>query len=220
MTDCCWNGAALNVVDEMTHCDWIRPKRCSLVDGIETPSYDHAPHGAVSSPVFASHALREITAIYRMPNNRAIVNSANSNCYVDDYLGSFAKKDTVKYYVVGLTKLLKKRGFHPTKWMPNEPRVLDIISANKRTQNPSAGSTAHTNRTTLGVGQWDAGTDECVLHLYIPDRPNTRVRIPSSASSLYNPLGFVLPVAASRKYVATSTVLEENWLRLPHSSKR
>ena len=54
------------------------------------------------------------------------------NSYVDDYLKSVESRRTAISHVKDLTILLKKDGFHLTKWLSNSCELMESIPTSER----------------------------------------------------------------------------------------
>ena len=98
-----------------------------------------------------------------------------------------------------LIQLLKRGGFHLTKWLTNNQQVLSAIPQQERAgelQTHDLEAT-HSHRV-LGV-QWDSKSDEFLFKVNLPNKSLTRRGLLSAVSSLYDPLGFVSPVTLMPK---------------------
>ena len=82
--------------------------------------------GGVSSPSCANFALRKTVDI-NQDFDPEIVNTVKRIFYVDDCLKSVKSEQDAVSLRKGLTNLLKKSGFHLTKWLSNSHEVIKSI---------------------------------------------------------------------------------------------
>ena len=155
--------------------------------------------GATSSPCCASYCLRQVVTDFgnkHLPITSEII---KCNFYVDDCLMSFHSPKQVIEIMQDLIQLLKRGGFHLTKWLTNNQQVLSAIPQQERAgelQTHDLEAT-HSHRV-LGV-QWDSKSDEFLFKVNLPNKSLTRRGLLSAVSSLYDPLGFVSPVTLMPK---------------------
>ena len=152
------------------------------------------PFGARSSPSCASYCLRQTAkefGKYFDPEIREIV---RRNFYVDDCLVSVEDETHAAKEVKDFRSLLAYGGFKLTKWLSNSEEVMKTIPEDhlKVTRN-SAISPVTTKERVLGVS-WCVIKDEFFFEIDLPKVPTTKRGILSVTNSLYDPLGFVLPV--------------------------
>lgn len=119
------------------------------------------PFDATTLPFSATYELWETAAIHRTLNERATGDEFINTFYVEDYLGSFGET-MAKEHLVGLTELPIKNGLHVTKWIFEDPGILESILLDElpeETGRPQVFST--TFKSTFRVG-WDPGTIQFV----------------------------------------------------------
>ena len=90
------------------------------------------PFGATSSPSCANFYLKQTTHEFDRLYPSMISGAVLHNFYIDNCLVSVS---TVKEAVTmqqKLTELLARRGFHLTKWISNNDKVLESISKLER----------------------------------------------------------------------------------------
>ena len=92
-----------------------------------------------------------------------------------------------------LCALLQKGGFKLKKWMSTSKVVLRLIPEENRSTITQNAIPSFIRTCVLGVN-WCVATDEFFFSISIPDCVITKRKILSVTNSLYDPLGFVLPV--------------------------
>ena len=163
--------------------------------------------GAASSPSCCNYALRQTAIDNEDDFDEITTDTMKRNFYVDDCLKSVIDEHSAIQISKQLTELLAKGGFHVTKWTSNSEKVIAAIPEGER----AAGvkqcdiisiSTAPMERA-LGI-QWNIHSDEFKFQINVQERPATRRGILSTMSSVYDPLGFVVPILLPVK-----TILQE-----------
>ncbi|XP_077972240.1 uncharacterized protein LOC144427239 [Styela clava] len=145
--------------------------------------------GTTCSPSIATFALRKVAEDNLSNADPTAVRCICFNFYVDDGLFS---KDTVEEtstLVRQTTDLLATGGFHLTKFLSNEPEVLQCVPEEDKAPVAHAlelGDDAVSR--TLGLN-WNAATDQFVVIVRIQERPSTRRGILSMVSQIFDPLG-------------------------------
>ena len=151
--------------------------------------------GAACSPSCANFALRK-TAENNMslfaPN---VCETVLNNFYVDDCLVSTPSEFHAIALIDNLTNLLKKGGFHMTKWVSNSSNVMQTIPESDRApvecdslQLPSQGSAIRA----LGL-LWSIKEDVLQFKTEYKQSVSNRRCILSITNSIYDPLGFLSP---------------------------
>lgn len=147
--------------------------------------------GGVSSPSCANFALRKTAEDNKASFDSEVIHTVYRNFYVDDCLKSVRSECDAVNLVKNLMELLKRGGFHLTKWLSNSREVVESIPESERAmsvKNLDFGK-APIERA-LGV-QWNVSSDTFGFSIIIKDRPATRRGILSVFSSVYDLLGFI-----------------------------
>ncbi|XP_030845109.1 uncharacterized protein LOC115925437 [Strongylocentrotus purpuratus] len=159
--------------------------------------------GGTWSPSVCSHALRQ-TARNGDGNGKVEASKAIlENFYVDDCLVSVENEETAVKLAADLMVLLSEGGFRLTKWVSNNPFVLQSIPEEERAKDVRGLDLNHDAlpvERALGIS-WDVETD-CLLYKFRPkDKPQTRRGILSVVSSIYDPLGYASPFILKAKMI-------------------
>ena len=155
--------------------------------------------GATSSPSCASFALKRTAEINRQSFSVQAVATVNRNFYVDDCLKSVTSVSEAVSLVNELPLLLEKGGFHLTKWISNSQEVIAAVPESDR-----ASTVVNMNldklpvERALGV-QWDVERDTFGFKVTSCKPIDTRRKILSFVSSIYDPIGFIAPVVLPAK---------------------
>ena len=120
---------------------------------------------------------------------------------MDDCLKSVESSAQAVNLAVGLQDLLSRDGFRLLKWFSNRPEVMETIPESERA--PSVLDLV-LDKERLPVEQtlslrWDMQKDMFIFDTALKSKPNTRRGIPSLASSIYDPLGFLAPIILPAK---------------------
>ena len=158
--------------------------------------------GATSSPFVAAYALQETAN----QTQEALAKKAiKSDFYVDDLLTSCDNAQQAVNLSEILISTLDQNGFELTKFISNDEHVMSSLP-NERlapsVQNVDINLDLTIERT-LGL-QWIVSEDSYTFHVNLTDKPSTRRGVLSTASSLYDPLGFVAPVTLLQKLILQS----------------
>ena len=155
--------------------------------------------GAASSSCTANYALRRCASENALDFPEAAA-AVQSRFYVDDYLDSLDTTDEADHLQRTLTEMLKRGGFHLTKWVTPHKQEGDL------TQRDLDLDDAPVERA-LGV-HWDVGRDCFVFKVAKFDRECTKRGILSRVSSVFDPLGMLSPSVMRAK-----GLLQRLWLR-------
>ena len=125
------------------------------------------------------------------------------NFYVDDCLVSVQDEDEAVKLAAELRMLLRKGGFRLTKWLSNNPRVLQTIPLEDRAKQVAG---LDLNREALPVERalgmrWDIEQDCFTYKINPKDKPSTRRGLLSIVSSVYDPLGYASPCVLQAKLI-------------------
>ena len=157
--------------------------------------------GSTSSPSCANFSLQKTAQDNTGEFASEVIDTVLKNFYVDDCLKSVKCSDSAIKLREPLWKLLQKGGFWLTKWLSNDKDVLDTIPKSERASSVldlDLDADDLPLERTLGV-QWNMETDMFTFKMVPKDKPYTRRGILSVTSSIFNPLGFVAPVALPAK---------------------
>ena len=187
----------------------VRPSDANMLRFLWWPNSDMSrppvPHqmlvhlfGATSSPSCASFCLRQTAIDFGKDFPPDISRIVRRNFYVDDCLCATSSVDNALSIYRDLSELLSKGGFHLTKWLSNSSKVLSAIPLSERSKAVKRPVGDSINEKILGV-HWDVDEDTFGFNLSLPEKPCTRRGILSVTSSLYDPLGFVVPVVLISK---------------------
>ncbi|XP_041461181.1 uncharacterized protein LOC121412436 [Lytechinus variegatus] len=155
--------------------------------------------GATSSPSIAGYALRKTADDNETTDNHQATKIVRRNFYVDDCLTSVKSAEEASRLVNELRELLSKGGFRLTKWISNDRNVLSSVPETERAASvPNMDLDKLPVERTLGI-LWDVDQDSFGFQVNIKEKPTTRRGILSTASSLYDPLGFVAPFVLPAK---------------------
>ena len=157
--------------------------------------------GATSSPSCSNFALRKTAQDNKDEFAKDIVKTVKRNFYVDDCLKSVESSERAVDLAVQLSNLLAKGGFRLTKWLCNRPEVLESIPKDERA--PSVldldlDKDRLPLQRALGL-KWDMESDKFTFAVVLKDKPSTRRGILSLTSSIYDPLGFLVPIILPAK---------------------
>ena len=157
--------------------------------------------GATLSPSCSSFALKRTAEDNKDEFSENVVRTVKRNFYVNDCLKSAKSIEDAVEIVDRLREILSKGGFRLTKWSCNRSEVLDTIPQAEKAQSVvdlDLGKDKLPMQRTLGL-HWDMESDKFMFKVALKDRPNTRRGILSLTSSVYDPLGFVVPVVLPAK---------------------
>ena len=155
------------------------------------------PFSATSSPSCANFCLkqtaREFGHLYPFMISGAVLH----NFYVDDCSISTVKEAVTMQQK--LTERLVRRGFHLTKWIFNDDKVLKSISEVERSNLVQFMLDNGVKEKVLGM-QWHIKGDYFTFDIYSTSTKNlSRRGLLFMTASVYDPLGFVTPVILEAK---------------------
>ena len=134
------------------------------------------------------------------------LDTALKSFYVDDLLKSVVSDDLAITLLKELINLLKKCGMHLTNFFSNSKAVLDALPASELSSSAALtvdGSEALERA--LGV-IWNALEDVFTFVANLPPSPVTKRGILRTTSSLFDPMGFLIPFI-----LAAKLILQELW---------
>ena len=156
--------------------------------------------GATSSPSCVNFCLRKMAEDNQEHILEVITRTAQRNFYVDDCLKATKTMTEALEVIQQLPELLRRGGFHITKWVCNDQSVMDAIPLEERAP-PVVDlcDNQHTSEKLLGV-KWDATSDVFFFETIEGKQPATQ-GILSAVSSLFDPLGLMAPLILPAKQI-------------------
>ncbi len=173
--------------------------------------------GAKDSPACANFALRR-TATDNESDFPDAAAAVSSNFYMDDHLDSRPNAQEIISMCKGLMQLLQRGGFNLTKFVSNDPKVVEIVQTCSSYledeeivvgQKITKGSTDSSH--VLGL-QWDHLRDTLVVSRGLSPKARsehpkvTQRLVLSSLSSVIDPIGLVAPFT-----IRARLLLKEVW---------
>ena len=156
--------------------------------------------GAVSSPSCANYALKR-TADDKTENfGKEVAQEIHHNFYVDCLCSTPTVPEAVKM-VEDLTESCRRGGFHLTKWVSNERKVLENIPEDERAKGVrdlNIDIEKLPTERALGM-MWSIEDDEFGFRIQMKDKPPARRGILSIVSSVYDLIGCVSPAVLPAK---------------------
>ncbi len=152
--------------------------------------------GAMSSPSCASYALRKTAEDRNDVASQKAVETVLNNFYVDDCLRSVCMEKEAIDLVKDLRDLCSEGGFCLTKWVSNSRKVLLSIPADHRAsgiKDLELDQDSLPIERALGM-QWCTENDTFIYNIQIKEKPLSRRGILSVVNSIYDPLGFLVPL--------------------------
>ncbi|XP_055678141.1 uncharacterized protein LOC129786910 [Lutzomyia longipalpis] len=136
---------------------------------------------------------------------------AQSDFYIDDFLSGAPTVEAAKELVQQMSDLMHKGGFHLTKWMSNDPAVLEGIPEEEREAQYVDFSDLDDSIKALGV-RWKPYTDVYTFTVTPTGDVVTKRTILSEISRIFDPLGFLAPVVVTAKILMQSLwPLKTDW---------
>jgi len=117
------------------------------------------------------------------------------NFYVDDLLKSKRSTESSVELISAIGQMCKAGGFHLTKFVSNDRRVLESVPVEDRSKgvrNLNFSQEALPVERALGV-HWCVENDTLGFRISLQDKPLTRRGVLSTVSSIYDPLGLASP---------------------------
>ena len=163
----------------------------------ELEEYQMVVHlfGAASSPSCSTFALCQTTEDNSNHFPEEVVSTVEKNFYVDDCLKSLPSAEETSHHASNLRSLLSRGGFRLTKWISNDPRVLETIPEDERRKDVKALDLSKDDlpvERALGV-KWCVETDTFGFKVDFKLKPAMRRGILSVVSSIYDPFGLAAP---------------------------
>ena len=125
--------------------------------------------------------------------------------YMDDCLKSVEDVDTMIRLATQLIEMCKRGGFRLTKFLSNSKAVLDSLPASELSPTAILNLDGEGVERALGV-HWDTANDMIIFSVQLKDAPYTKRGIARTASSIFDPMGFLIPFILRAKLL-----LQELW---------
>ena len=122
----------------------------------------------------------------------AFQKAVRSFCF-DDFLLSVSSVLDGTNLMLRIKSVLKESGFDLIKWKSNRTTVLEAVEDNRAETCARLSASDLVGESVLGV-IWNVSCDCFKLNVNLPNNPLTRRGLLSMLSSLYDPLGFMVPV--------------------------
>ena len=170
--------------------------------------------GGTWSPSACSFALRRTADDNRDDFSTEAVQAVKHNFYVDDCLLSTEDEEQAIQLTAELRDLVKRGGFNLTKWISNNPRVIESVPVEDRAKEVKGLDLNHDAmpvERALGVS-WNIELD-CFAYKITPkDKPLTRRGMLSIISSIYDPCGYACPFVLQAKLILQElTAMKLGW---------
>ena len=150
--------------------------------------------GAKCSPTCANYALQRTARDNYKKFNSLTYSTVINAFYVDDLLKSVESDAVAITLAKELKEMLKCGGFRLCKFTSNSPGVLAALPESDVSSSStiSIGEEGEKVERALGIG-WDTKTDVFTYTTQFKEAPMTKKGILSVTSSLFDPMGFLVP---------------------------
>ena len=149
---------------------------------------------AKSYPSCAFFCLRETAREFGKFFHPQTAEIVFKNFHVDDCLLSVTGVESAIQVVKDLRSLLSRGGFRLTKWLSSNEEVMRTIPDEDKFKSiKNVMPSSSLRERVLGV-HWHVPTDQFFCKVVVPDVLANKREMLSVTNSLYDPLGFVLPV--------------------------
>ena len=158
--------------------------------------------GATSSPSCAAHALKRSADDNAHFFEQEVVSTVKRNFYVDDYLKCVPQENDAIKLALDLLSLIEMDGFRLTKWLSNSKDVLCAILESERAPKVISLNLCDALPSDRALGiNWEVNEIRIKFMVKVADRPLTRRDILSIVSSIFDPLGLVVPIMLRAKAI-------------------
>ena len=161
--------------------------------------------GAADSPACANYALKRIARDNHEDFAPETFETVLKNFYVDDLLKSVNSSGDAIKLAKELMEMLVRGGFRLTKFLSNCKEVLQALPPSEVSSSATLDLDAENLERALGI-YWDTVSDVLTFIEKLKDNPPTKLGILSTSSSLYDPLGFLIPFLLTARLL-----LQELW---------
>ena len=148
--------------------------------------------GAKDSLTCAIHALQQAARDNAADFSASTIETILRAFYVDDLLKSIHSEEAAIQLVKELIEILKRGGFRLTKWLSNSEVVLQSIPPSEVSPKISVELDGDMIDRTLGI-TWNLSIDAFTFYFSPGIIINTKRGILRITSSLFDPLGFLIP---------------------------
>ena len=148
--------------------------------------------GATDSPACANYALKRTARDNFKDFDPGTIETVLKNFYVDDLLKSINSVDTAVKLAKELIALLKRGGFRLTKFLSSHKEVLEALPQSEVSPSATLQLDVEKLERALGIS-WDTLNDVFTFVEKLKKNPPSKLGILSTASSLFDPLGFLIP---------------------------
>ncbi len=158
--------------------------------------------GSVWAPSCCGYAIKRVADEFGDEFSEITRKAVKTAFYVDDLLASASTTEDAVQLCKELKLLLAKGGFNLTKWISNNPEVVNAIPESDRSKSlRDLALNMPACERALGV-YWDVQNDNFTFKISLSDKPPTKRGILSTLSSIFDPLGIVSPfILKARKLV-------------------
>ena len=166
--------------------------------------------GALSSPSCASFCLHQ--ALKRLEENGEIYafhKALRSFCVNDFFFLVSSVLDGIDL-MLRIKSVLKENGFDLIKWKSNRTKVLKAVDENDRAETCARLPGSDLVGESVLAVIWNVRSDCFQLNVNVPDTPLIRKELLSMLSSLYDPLGFIVPVIIPPR-LWQRELIKRNW---------
>ena len=161
--------------------------------------------GAVFSPTICAYALRQAASDSESDAPFAVTQVID-NFYVDNWLTSFKTLEQAINAADIMTRMLAKVGFELAQWGSSSRQVLHGRLKGDAALDLDLDELP-TERT-LGLW-WNYSTDEFNVRFKVEPGGNTKREILRTVSSIFDPLGFLVPVTFVARQIMQQTRLQK-----------
>lgn len=160
-----------------------------------------------ASPSMANFALHQTVEDNKDKYEKLVIKTINDNFYVDDCLKSVPTESQAIPLCRDLEDACKQGGFTLTKWVSNSNAVIETIPESHRAAvvkelelDRDSLKEPHPVERAFGI-HWELKKDIFTFKVALKNRPATKRAIFSTASSVYDPVGFLAPFVLKAKQI-------------------
>ena len=161
--------------------------------------------GAKDSPACANYVLKRIARDNWMDFLPETYATVLKDFYVDDLLKSVNTEAEAIKLAKELIEMLQRGRHRLTKFVSNSKKVLDALPQSEVSPSSSVEIDVEKLERALGIW-WETSNDVFTFVTKLKPNPPTKRGILSTTSSLFDPLGFLLPFL-----IVARLILQELW---------